>query len=94
MKYRKKPVIVDAVQWTGDNYDEIKRFAGENVTMDGTDLIVKTLEDGKDNKAKHVATVGDYIIRGVEGEYYFCKPHVFVKTYEAVDVFEKTSMQP
>ena len=94
MKYRKKPVIIDAVQWTGDNYDEIKRFAGDNVAMNGTDLIVKTLEDGKDNKAKHVATVGDYIIRGVEGEYYFCKPRIFKNTYEAVGVFEKTSTQP
>lgn len=87
-KYRKKPVVVDAVQWTGDNWDEIKRFAGENVAIDGTDLVVKTLEDGKDDKAKHVATIGDFIIRGVEGEYYFCKPHIFKKTYEPVSMFK------
>lgn len=46
---------------------------------------ILTLEDGKHLKAKHIATEGDYIIKGVNGEIYPCKPDIFHKTYEAVD---------
>lgn len=83
--YRKKPVEVMAVKWTGKNYDTIKEFAGENVTLDGDELIIKTLEDGSKGQAKHVATIGDFVIRGVVGEFYFCKPNVFKDTYELVE---------
>lgn len=41
-----------------------------------------TLEDGKDNKAKHAASKGDFVIKGVQGEFYFCKPDIFKETYE------------
>lgn len=46
----------------------------------GLDVI--TLEDGADKRAKHVASVGDYIIKGVKGEFYPCKPDIFEATYD------------
>lgn len=88
MKYRKLPVEIDAVQFTGYNYDEIAAFAGnkvirlnENMRREGAPeyLIVDTLE------GHMTASPGDYIIRGVEGEYYPCKPSVFKQTYEEVN---------
>jgi hypothetical protein len=82
--YRKKPVEVLAIRWNGKNFDDIKAFAGENVDLDGNELIIKTLEDGSKGQAKHAATIGDYVIRGVAGEFYFCKPIIFNDTYEYV----------
>lgn len=85
MKYRKKPVVIEAVQWTGDNQKEIEAFCGAGV-MFGTiyepDPVcvacIPTLE------GKMYARPGDYIIKGVNGECYPCKPDVFAKTYERV----------
>lgn len=81
-RYRKKPIVVEAIQWLGNNLEDIKKFAGDNIEIDSdNDLIVKTLEDGG-TKAAHVATIGDYIIKGVQGEFYFCKPDIFKQTYD------------
>lgn len=80
--YRKKPVSVNAIKWTGENFEAIKRFAGENVFLEEGELIIKTLEDGITNKAKHIASVGDFVIQGIKGEFYFCKPDIFEQTYE------------
>ena len=76
-RYRKKPVEVEAVQWTGENWQEIKDFAGSDVSFDGR-LYVFTLE------GTLKVDIGDYIIKGVKGEFYPCKPDVFEKTYEPV----------
>lgn len=78
MKYRKKPVVINAVQWTGQNADELARFLGGGLTFRGEDLIIKTLEG--DMKARQ----GDYIICGVNGEFYPCDEGIFEKTYEPV----------
>lgn len=83
MFYRKKPVIVEAIQWTGQNKHEIYTFLNEdNFYIDHGrvegGLIIKTLE------GEHVASIGDYIIKGVNGEFYPCKPNIFEKTYEEV----------
>lgn len=84
-RYRKRPVEIEAIKWTGNNFNEIKEFAGENVKMLSTnELAVITLEDGMFEKPIHIASIGDYIIKGVEGEFYFCKPNIFEKTYEIV----------
>jgi hypothetical protein len=77
-KYRKKPVIIEAIQWLGTNLSEIDDFIGESITNKGTTLIIYTLEG--DMKA----SIGDYIIKGVNGEFYPCKPDIFDKTYEEV----------
>ena len=78
MRYRKKPVVIEAVQWLYTNTDEIVKFAGNDVdTMHGG-LIIHTLEGDMR------ASVGDYIVKGVNGEFYPCKPDIFELTYEKV----------
>lgn len=81
MKYRKKPVTIEAVQYNGTNKVEIQQFMGryldENSVM--STLIIPTLE------GDHIASCGDYIIKGVNGEFYPCKPDIFWKTYERVE---------
>ena len=80
-KYRKKPVEIEAIQWTGDNLDEIRKFTGTyNFIKKETDSVgIYTLE------GKMYASPGDYIIKGVKGECYPCKPDIFVETYEPVE---------
>lgn len=80
-QYRKKPVVIEAVQFTGDNHKEVVEFApvAGYVTLNGvTSLAIPTLE-GTMN-----AVAGDYIIKGVQGEFYPCKPDIFTATYEEV----------
>ena len=79
--YRKKPVVIQAVQWTGENNTEILHFCSTcYITSSGKakDLIVSTLEGDMS------ASVGDFIIKGVKGEFYACKPDIFDMTYETV----------
>lgn len=85
MKYRKKPVGVEAVQWTGHNDEAIKAFVGEMCEITRIkspfiqpDLVIHTLE------GDHHALVDDFIIKGVHGEFYPCKPDIFHLTYEEV----------
>ena len=81
-KYQKKPIIVEAVRNTGDNYSDIMEFTdGEckgiySSNSKGYVFLVETLE------GVMVANVGDYIIKGVKGEFYPCKPDVFEATYD------------
>lgn len=86
MKYRKKPVIIEAIQFE-DNSDriiEIHEFMeGDTIRVNYEDkdnpyLKIETLE------GTMKASVGDYIIKGVNGEFYPCKPDIFEKTYERV----------
>lgn len=92
MKYKKKPVIIDAIQWTGGNmveiadfakgfakFDEIRQGDSENKIPAEYDLSIQTLEGTMQ------ASRGDYIIKGVNGEFYPCKPDIFEKTYEKAD---------
>ena len=81
MKYRKKPVTIEAMQWTGTEVCKVElwRFAKGKWFIDENDnLIIRTLEGNLK------ANVGDYIIKGVKGEIYPCKPDVFERTYEKV----------
>jgi len=75
VKYVKLPVVIEAVLWDGTNVDEIFEFVGHNAEVECGELFIDTLEGA------HVATIGDYIIKGVEGEFYPCKPSIFQKTY-------------
>ena len=68
--YVKKPIQIEAIQWNGKNFDEIKKFCKDAMLAYGGELIIPTLEDGKFIKAKYVATEGDYVIKGVHGEFY------------------------
>ena len=87
IKAIKKPVEIEAVQWTGINRSEIEQFCGyQNVEFKvdiidstiGLQLIVKTLEGDM------VANRGDYIIKGIKGEFYPCKEDIFEATYDIV----------
>ena len=83
MKYRKKPIVIDAEQWKGD-ISILSKLDIKEYTMIYSpgqvyeDLILKTLEG--DMKVSY----NDYIIKGINGEFYPCKPDIFEKTYEAV----------
>ena len=94
-KFRKKPVVIEAFKWTGDEHQiESPEWAREAIRSGvfqfqnaGTPhvvLAIKTLEDGKQGQAKHVADRGDWIIKGIAGEFYPCKPDIFAATYEPV----------
>lgn len=95
MKYRKKPVVIDAVQLTWKNWGEVADFLGDVISESNParnsdvasdtcgeqgppwiELTIPTLE------GEHVAKHGDFIIRGVKGEFYPCKPDIFALTYE------------
>lgn len=81
-KFRKKPVVIEAVQWTGENFLELNEWANQEVVrierggLRLEKLLVHTLE------GVMTAAEGDWIIRGVKGELYPCKPDIFDATYE------------
>lgn len=77
-KFRKKPVIIEAIQWNDENLSEIDEFIKNEVKNHESVLIIPTLEGDM------YASLNDYIIKGVNGEFYPCKPDIFAKTYEEV----------
>lgn len=85
MKFMKKPVVIDAVQYTGsfESQDEIADFMDSNIEVMGddedVDILIPTLE------GEMRASTGDWIIKGVKGEFYPCKPDIFEMTYESVE---------
>lgn len=84
--YRKKPVDIEAVQFTGENFQEILDFsngiAKRRIAYEGNEPIETNSIDIQTLEGIMNASIGDYIIRGVEGEFYPCKPGIFEKTYE------------
>lgn len=93
IKARKKPIEIEAVKWTGENHREMFDFlenkSNEYISISGDNfyinhnkieggLIIKTLE------GEHMASIGDYIIKGINGEFYPCKPDIFEKTYDII----------
>lgn len=81
-KFRKKPVVIEAVQWTGDNREEMEKFIPNTILAKKNaeeELAIGTLE------GVMTASKNDWIIKGIHGEYYPCKPDIFEKTYEPVD---------
>ncbi len=96
MKYRKKPVVIEALQWTGTNFEEIKAFVGKDLEYSILDtawevgkgaphvfMKIHTLE------GDHECAVGGYIIKGANGEFCPCKPDIFGKTYDVLSEEEK-----
>lgn len=83
-RYKTKPCEIEAIEWTGDNFEEIAEFTNHTAAMmlmyssRRYELIIKTLEDYM------IASVGDFIIKGLKGEFYPCKPDVFHKKYEEI----------
>ena len=82
MKYRKKPVVIEAVLWDGTNCQEISDFCGKDII--GA-LVWKSTFNIKTLEGMHRASIGDYIIKGVKGEFYPCKPDIFKMTYEVAE---------
>lgn len=80
MKFRKKPVVIEALQWNGENSIEVSAFCPTIIDLYDTKqfLLIPTKEG--DMKA----SVNDWIIKGVQGEFYPCKPDIFEATYESV----------
>lgn len=94
-KYRKKPIVIEAVQLTWENWGEVCGFLGsDNMGEDKShgvmqkeckiSLEIKTLE------GTMLAKENDFIIKGINGEFYPCKPDIFKATYEVVDDSEET----
>jgi len=79
-RYRKKPVVIHAIQWTGTNFFEALGFCSSSrrgsMSQLGDKLVITTLEG--DMRASN----GDWIIRGIKGELHLCKPDIFHATYE------------
>lgn len=86
MKFRKKPVVIEAVQFTGSNCFDVLRFMGRTEDIYTADLnqsdipIIYTLEGDM------TCSAGDWIIKGVKGEFYPCKDDIFRLTYELAEV--------
>ena len=92
MKYRKLPVVIDAIRYDGLNKEIVEEFVGDFLDSEINDcayiatgkvppirkLIIQTLE------GKMFVSPGDYVIKGVNGEFYPCKPDIFYKTYEPI----------
>ena len=93
--YKKKPIPVEAIQfeYTAECLLTLKNWMGLNMKTSGKDchidakgwLEVMTLEDGEGNrKVAHIATEGDYIVKGSFGEFWPVKQHIFKETYEEI----------
>ena len=81
MKVKKKPIKVEAIQWTGSNSKEIANFINDAVfyKYKDSELYIYTLE------GVHCASKMDWVVKGVDGEFYPCKPDIFELTYEAAE---------
>lgn len=90
-KYRKKPVVIEAWRWTGEVTEELKDivtkppfvFSYESKSLNCNEVVLKLTVETLEGTM--IISAGDYIIRGVNGEYYPCKPYIFEKTYEIVE---------
>ena len=81
MKFRKKPVVIEASQWFKDgDHQHVRRVSHPYDSSENASCAwIKTLEGG------HIVTPGDWIITGVKGEHYPCKPDIFAMTYEPAE---------
>ena len=84
MKFRKKPVVIEATQWFKHGHPAVEQDTDENRPIGGFPIhdtfgLITTLE------GLHIVTPGDWIITGVKGEHYPCKPDIFEQTYERAE---------
>ena len=73
-QYRKKPVVIEAVLYTGENGEAVIKWCNGSLIYEGVSISTP--------EGEMIATPGDYIIKGVKGEFYPCKPDIFEATYE------------
>lgn len=91
MRYMKKPVVIDAILWSGGATDCLEEFIGLHgwTRADARDMGFEDPEQiiiyNKAEKQWLYLPVGHYVIRGIQGEYYPCKPDIFEATYECIE---------
>ena len=98
MKFRKKPIVIDAVQLTWKTWSEVCEFLGDVISEKNPGRNVETFSDRCGElgppwieitiptlEGDHIAKHGDWIIKGVHGEFYPCKPDIFDATYEPAE---------
>ncbi|MFB5623347.1 MAG: hypothetical protein ACE5RP_00300 [Nitrosopumilus sp.] len=85
-KFKKKPVVIEAIQWNGNNNEEVVDFIGwDNLNAEfkenesDVNFSISTL------KGDMKVSMGDWVIKGIKGEFYTCKPEIFEETYELVE---------
>jgi hypothetical protein len=82
-EFVKKPIVVEAYQWTGENEEEIRAFAGLAILhADETHLLIETATDDEPSQA--MVYPGDWVVKDVVGRFYPCKDEVFRATHEEV----------
>lgn len=86
--YIKKPIPIEAIQYTGNNFLDLQNFAGEHIYKNDTGIYIHTLE----GEMKMKNAVGDYLIKGVHGEYYFCEKSIFEETYKELQLNDRNYM--
>jgi hypothetical protein len=85
--FKKKPIPVEVVQFknTPESIAELQMWMGDSFGKHrNTELSIKTLEDGIAMTVRHIASDGDYILKGIQGEFWAVKPEIFEATYEEV----------
>lgn len=81
VKAQKQPIVVEAVQYDGENQKEIEAFMETGSYVHNFEKFMIVTPEGN-----MIITEGDWVIRGVNGEYYPCKPDIFQKSYSIVEV--------
>lgn len=84
-RFRKKPIVIEAVKWTGDNIDEIIAFIGVSLSMEVEEFKTEVAKKGlfiSTLEGQMCAKIGDWIIQGIAGEFYPCGADIFTATYE------------
>ena len=86
MKFRKKPVVIEATQWfkMGDHPAVVERSSYQQTPLSPGICYVTKVPIVKTLEGEHIVTPGDWIITGIKGEFYPCKPDIFAATYEEV----------
>lgn len=80
IKIRKKPIVVEAMKYNGDNFEEIREWSGQPLKLDPARKILLPTPEGPMKASRY-----DYIIKGVRGELYAIKPTFFYETYEILE---------
>lgn len=90
MKYRKKPIVIEAMQFTDEAKEQVLRWTSDNATKGRSSWAAHDVNDAPIIKIETLegvmaANIGDWIIKGVKGEFYPCKPDIFEATYDSVE---------
>lgn len=89
-QFRKKPVVIDAIQWDG-TLSHARKIEKAFKDLETRSMTYHEQEDTCDYwrigtlEGSHIVSKGDFVIKGVHGEFYPCKPDIFAKTYDTVE---------